>query len=117
MDPQCELDSLSFAPFYNLTDIRYLELDVPNLRGGSFRIARPLEEVVFRNVGTTIMNALNRAFPPNLTSLTITSFENITFQIRRFLGRVARGRIRTLSLSLIDIDSIVWFQVLVASRM
>ena len=46
MDPLCELDSLSFAPFYNLTNIRYLELDVPNFGEGSFPIARPLEGMV-----------------------------------------------------------------------
>ena len=111
MDPQCELDSFSFS-FYNLTDIRYLELDVPNLNGSSFRIARRMEEVVFKNAGTTIMNALNRAFPPNLTSLTITSFENIILKLVGFLGGSRGERIRTLSLSLIDIPSKRWYQVL-----
>ena len=31
-DTQCELDSFSFASFYNPTDIQCLKLDVPNLR-------------------------------------------------------------------------------------
>ena len=103
------MDSLSFATFYNLTDIRYLELEVLNLRGGSFRIASPLE-VVFRNVGTTIMEALRRAVLPDLTNLTITSVENITDRLVDFLEGSREGRIQTLSL--IDIDSIAWFQVL-----
>jgi hypothetical protein len=112
MDPQCELESLAFAPFHDLTDIRYLELDVPNLTGGPFRIARPLEEVVFKNAGTTIMNALNRAFPPNLTSLTITSSEDITFKLLGFLEGQRGNTLRKLSLSLIDISSVQWFQIL-----
>jgi len=112
MDPQCEMESTSFAAFHHLTDIRYLELDVPNLRGGSFRIARPLEEVVFKNVGTTTMNALNRAFPPNLTSLTITSSEDIIYGLLEFLEEPRGERIRKFSLSLVDVRSVVWYQIL-----
>ena len=112
MDPQCELESISFAPFHDFTDIRYLELDVPNLTGGSFRIARSVEEVVFKNVGTTIINALNRAFPPKLTSLTITSSENITFGLLGFLEGWRGEIIQKLSLSLVDIRSTGWFQIL-----
>lgn len=112
MDPQCELDTISFAPFHDLTDIRYLELDVPNLTGNSFRIARPLEEVVFKNVGTTTINALIRAFPPNLTSLTITSSENITFGLLGFLEGGRGGIIQKLSLSLVDIRSTGWYRIL-----
>ena len=111
MDPQCELDSFSFS-FYTLTDIRYLELDVPNLKGSPFGIATRMEDVVFKNAGSTIMNALNRAIPPNLTSLTITSFENITLKLLGFLDGWRGERIQTLSLSLIDITSIIWYQVL-----
>ena len=113
MDPQCEFESISFAPFFDFTDIRYLELDVPNLTGGPFRIAKPLEEVVFKNVGETIIRALKRAFPPNLTSLTITSSENITFGLLGFLEDGGRGGIiQKLSLSLVDICSTVWYQIL-----
>jgi hypothetical protein len=112
MDSQCELDSISFFPFHDLTDIQYLELDVPNLRGGPFRIARPLQEVVFKNAGTTVINALNRAFPPNLTSLTITSTENLTFGLIGFLEPWRGARIRMLSLSLVDMGSHAWYQIL-----
>ena len=112
IDPQCELESMSFAPFHDFTDIRYLELDVPSLTGGSFRIAKPLEEVVFRNAGTTIINALNRAFPPNLTSLTITASENITFGLIGFLEGWRGEILQKLSLSLVDIRSSGWYQIL-----
>ena len=112
IDPRCELESISFAPFHDFTDIRYLELDVPNLTGGSFRIAQPLEEVVFKNAGATIINALNRAFPPNLTSLTITASENITFGLIGFLEGWRGKIIQKLSLSLVDIRSTGWYQIL-----
>ena len=112
VDPQCELETLSFSPFHDLTYIRYLELDVPNLTGGSFFIARSLEEVVFKNVGPTIMNSLKNAFPPGLTSLTITSSEDITFGLYRFLGGWRGENLRKLSLSLVDIQSNVWYQFL-----
>lgn len=107
MDPECELSSLSLFPFHDLTHIRYLELDVPNLTGGWFRIAKTLEEVVFKNAGSTIMNSLRKAFPPRLTSFTITSSEDITFGLLHFLNW--RGQIlRKLSLSLVDIQSGFW---------
>ncbi|SRR5258706_1913724 len=112
IDPQCEMESISFAPFHDFTHIRYLELDVPNLTGGSFRIAKPLEEVVFKNVGVTIINALNRAFPPKLTSLTITASENITFGLIGFLEGWRGEIIQKLSLSLVDIRSTGWYQIL-----
>jgi len=112
MDPECKLESLSFAPFQDLTDIRYLELDVPNLIGGSFRIARSLEEVVFKNAGIAIMNSLGRSFPPRLTSLTITSFEDITFKLLAFLDEPRGKIIQKLSLSLVEISSVKWYQIL-----
>jgi len=112
MDPESKLETLSFAPFHDLTDIRYLELDVPNLIGGSFRIARPLEEVVFKNAGTAIMNSLGRSFPPRLTSLTITSFEDITFRLLTFLDGQRGKIIQKLSLSLVEISSVKWYQIL-----
>jgi hypothetical protein len=112
MDAQCELDSMSFIPFYDLTDIHYLELDVPNLIGGPFHIARPVQEAVFKNAGTTVLNALNCAFSPNLTSLTITSSENLTLSLLSFLERPRGGQIRMLSLSLVGMCSHAWYQIL-----
>jgi len=112
MDPECILESLSFVPFHNLTDLRYLELDVPNLIGGSFRIARSVEEVVFKNAGKTIMESLNLVFPPQLTSLTITSSEDITFRLINFLERRRGKTIQKLSLSLVNISSDEWHQIL-----
>ena len=54
------------------------------------------------------MDALSRAFHPNLTSLTITSLENTTADLEGSRG----GRIRGLSLFHSSIDSIIWFQAL-----
>ena len=58
------------------------------------------------------MEALKRAALPDLTSLTITSFKNIPNRLVDFLEGSRGRRIRTLSLSLIGIDSIAWFRVL-----
>ena len=82
MDPQCELDSLSFATFYNLIDI---SISGTRRSEPQRRLIPHPHRVVFRNVGTTIMEALKRAVLPDLTSLTITSVENITARLVDFL--------------------------------
>lgn len=112
IDPQCELVSLSFSHFHDLTDVRYLELDMPNLSGDVFRIAESLEEMVFKNASATIINTLVVTPAPNLTSLTITSAENITFGLVEFLKDTQGERIRALSLSLVDISSTEWYFIL-----
>ena len=111
MDPECELKSFSFSPFSDFTHIRYLELDVPNLTGGWFHIAKTLEEIVFKNAGPPIMNSLRKAFPPRLTRFTITSSEDITSGLLHFL-EWRGGILQKLSLSLVDIQSNVWYQFL-----
>ena len=74
---------------------------------------------VFRNVGTTILDALNRAFPPNLTSLTITSFKNIPSRLFEFWkGRERRESRPLFSLSLaLTLILSYGFKPSVASRM